>query len=477
MVLDDHEQTEEKVIIPRWRACLSGIISKFHNRRSWVVVMFLLGTADMLMNLTNFVVLSDEGLSYGLVIGPPSRDLWISMCVFTIVGTLLYFPETVNTFSALYTTDGDTVLPIHLELGVTLLFEHIPLAIIDYFVARCRRQFTTKVASWCHSVRLAFIFLRLVWYAHIEGGKLRKNDKYQLKQVFVLLCCLLFCVTIAFNIMNWYWEPDTKVKAYHLQNVSVYLLRYPSPPEQLTFLIPLTDVLRRQSGENLDNAQLTDSLSTFFISKGNLNFNTSIISRYMCNVSEESPLECEGTKWLHFRFIYALSEWSPYGEIRYNFARVCRESSSETCVDSEVMLKNGWRLFFYEAHKVIDAITNMTVQVNVSAPFRKAYTHPMPRYSSEVPVCAHLQPDSISCIGWTTWHFIPKWMSWPSAADVCSSLCTVESNIVPVIDSLLDKLLIWLSPFLTHQATHWRDIGWKTIGLLWMCGWGTWAET
>src|SRR6218665_496692 len=396
-VLDDNEQTEEKVIIPRWRECLSGIVSKLHKRRSWVVVMFLLGTADMMMNLTNFVQLSDEGLSYGLVIGPPSGDVWISMCVFTIAGTLLYFPKTINTFSGLHTTDGDTYLPIHLELGVTLLFEHIPLAIVDYFVARCRRQFTTKVATWCHSVRLVFIFLRLVWYAHIEGGKLRKNDKHEIKQVIVLVCCLLYCVTIAFNIMNWRWEPDTNVKDYHLKNVSVYLLKHPSPPEQLTFRINLTDVLGRQSGKNLDNAQLTNSLSKFFISKGNLNFTTSIISRYICNVSEESPLECEGTKWLSFRFMSALSKWSPYGEIRYNFARVCRESSNETCVDSKVMLKNGWRLFFYEAHKVIDAITNMTVEVNVSPAFWKVYTHPMPRYSSQVPVCSHLQPSSIAC--------------------------------------------------------------------------------
>ena len=86
----------------RWRAALSAIYAKLRTRRSWVAAMFILGTVDVILNLVNFVQMSSPDLNYGLVIGPPTRDLWICMCVFTVLGTLLYIPETINTFSALY---------------------------------------------------------------------------------------------------------------------------------------------------------------------------------------------------------------------------------------------------------------------------------------------------------------------------------------------------------------------------------------
>lgn len=91
---------------PRWRTLLTVIYSKLRTKRSWVAVMFVLGTVDMALNLVNFIQTSSPDLSYGLVIGPPTRDLWISMCVFTVFGTLLYIPETINTFSALYRLAG-----------------------------------------------------------------------------------------------------------------------------------------------------------------------------------------------------------------------------------------------------------------------------------------------------------------------------------------------------------------------------------
>jgi len=51
---------------------------------------------------------------------------------------------------------------------VTLLLEHIPLAATDYFVARCRREYTTNVETVCGIVRIIFIFLRLIWYDTIK---------------------------------------------------------------------------------------------------------------------------------------------------------------------------------------------------------------------------------------------------------------------------------------------------------------------
>jgi len=70
--------------------------------RTWVVTMFMLGSLDVMLNLVNFVQLSSDELNYGLVIGPPTQEVWTSLCVFTVFGTLLYIPESINTFSVLY---------------------------------------------------------------------------------------------------------------------------------------------------------------------------------------------------------------------------------------------------------------------------------------------------------------------------------------------------------------------------------------
>jgi len=87
---------------PRWRVLANELLAKLRTRRTWVVTMFILGTLDVVMNLVNFVYLSSDELNYGLVIGPPTQDLWTSLCVFTVIGTLLYIPESINTFSVLY---------------------------------------------------------------------------------------------------------------------------------------------------------------------------------------------------------------------------------------------------------------------------------------------------------------------------------------------------------------------------------------
>ena len=86
----------------RWRVVANEVLAKLRTRRTWVATMFVLGTLDVTLNLVNFVQLSSDELNYGLVIGPPSQDLWTSLCVFTVFGTLLYIPESINTFSVLY---------------------------------------------------------------------------------------------------------------------------------------------------------------------------------------------------------------------------------------------------------------------------------------------------------------------------------------------------------------------------------------
>ena len=85
-----------------WTGVFLELLYQLRTRRSWVVAMLIVGTMDMLFNVANLVQMSADDLNYVLVIGPPPRDFWICLCFFTIVGTVLYIPETINTVSALY---------------------------------------------------------------------------------------------------------------------------------------------------------------------------------------------------------------------------------------------------------------------------------------------------------------------------------------------------------------------------------------
>jgi len=58
---------------PRWRVALTRVLAKLRTRRSWVAVMFVIGTVDVVLNLVNYVQLSADELNYGLVIGPPTH--------------------------------------------------------------------------------------------------------------------------------------------------------------------------------------------------------------------------------------------------------------------------------------------------------------------------------------------------------------------------------------------------------------------
>jgi len=84
-----------------WTGVCIELLYPLGPRSSWVAAMLVVGTADMLFNVTNLVQMSSVDLNYVLVIGPPTRDMWISLCFFTVVGTVLYIPETINTVSAI----------------------------------------------------------------------------------------------------------------------------------------------------------------------------------------------------------------------------------------------------------------------------------------------------------------------------------------------------------------------------------------
>jgi len=89
-----------------------------------------------------------------------------------------------------------------------------------------------------------------VRYAHIEGKKITKNDKYEVKQILTMISCLLFAIAIAFPFMNWRYEPEGRLQAHHLTNVSIFMLKRPPPPEGLRYTIDVTKELQSQGWDD-----------------------------------------------------------------------------------------------------------------------------------------------------------------------------------------------------------------------------------
>lgn len=356
--------------------------------KTWVGCMIGMSTLDIFLNLANFVRMSDDDLNYGLVIGPPSRVLWYTLLIFTCISWLLYVPETLNSLSVLYSPARETYFSIAVEMTITLIFKHIPLSTVVYFVGRCRREYTTSLESVCNGFRLVHILARLVWYAHLEGRKLKRNDKHVLQKSFVLLSLLLFGVATSFVIKNWRNEPDTRLKRYHLVNVSILmlsenhvetLLGEKFPPEIKYFSFEISDLLRHH-GYNVERAALVQSILV-------IKQRRSLTSDYICNSSNGyqkiKPLECDKeTKLLRFHFVFhAKTITSPYGEIRYNFAKLSDLSNSNkkhnnphkqphndtdigvadsnkyNCTDTDEEPKKKWKLYYLESTKFYSNLT------------------------------------------------------------------------------------------------------------------------
>jgi len=95
-------------------------------------------------------------------------------------------------------------------------------------------------------------------YAHIEGKKIKKNDKYEVKQILVMTICLLFSVAMAFPFMSWRHEPKGQLQPHHLENVSIFMLKRHRPPEGLWYTLDLTELLQEQ-GWDARNSSLIPS--------------------------------------------------------------------------------------------------------------------------------------------------------------------------------------------------------------------------
>ena len=103
-------------------------------------------------------------------------------------------------------------------------------------------------------------------YAHIEGKKIKKNDKHEVKQILVMIICLLISIAIAFPFMNWRHEPKGQLKAHHLTNVSIFMLRRPPPPEGLWYTFELTELLEKQGWDDRNSSLIPSAWEIYKVS-------------------------------------------------------------------------------------------------------------------------------------------------------------------------------------------------------------------
>ena len=381
---------------------------KLRTRFTWVGIMFLLGTSDMLMQWVNLADLSSPQQEHGLVLGPPTYITWVTLFSFTILGTVAYIPETINTFSVFF-RDGQTLVPLTLELLATLTLEHIPLSAISYVISNCRISYASVVQTGCGALRILFVFVRLLWYAHLEGKMLMKHDETKLKKGFFMLCCALYAFTMAFPVMVWRERPSLHLSESDVRNVSIYLLK--APMLQQGGLSHLNiDYLLRKQGRSLEYPYVIRSLTPIFERRDH-----GVHARYTCNLNASHvPKECLDTEALCLKFIYVPNAGSgPYGQILYNFAKVStsdtftyenttssgvvyRNLNNQTavngtaqpvdisgCRQSRDALMHGWGLHYFNTeHK-------SSKPIQVFNPWKGTCTNPTPRYDPNIDVCSY----------------------------------------------------------------------------------------
>ena len=363
---------------------VSYIRAKLRTRLSWATGMFILGTTDMLVNLLNCLDLTRADLARGLMMGPPTLALWVSLCVFTGVGTIIYIPETINTFSVFF-NDGRCLVPIHLELLVTLPLESIPLAGINYFICRCRRNYTTGLQTMCGTFRIMFVFIRLVWHAHLQGKLLKPDSKKKMYKGFFMGCCALFACMMAFPVMSWRESPPLTLADDDIKNVSIYFLKAPFADNQKVYNQTITDLIELE-GYTRQKSSLVPSLLPIK-QAGVYGFNAT----YPCNENTTfMPVECRHGSQLHFKFIYVPnSPGGPYGEIRFNFAEVIEDpvraaALNTSCVMTGRQVKDNWRLYYFYTTPVV---LKGRRYIRVTSPWLGTCTTTFPWYDSTIQVC------------------------------------------------------------------------------------------
>lgn len=383
---------------------------------------------------------SDGDQAFSLIVGPPPIQFWAALCLFTVVRAAIYFLETINTFSALRKNgagEGDTIVPLHLELTCTMSAAYIPLSFVDFLLTKCWRLYSSDTASLGHVIRLAFLSVRLIWYAHIEGRKLRKNDRHEIPQVMIIVCCTLLAVMTSFPVSIMRFKSELNA-TQELSPVSIFVVHgsaLEDPPVQryvdsvgCAFGMCSSKAATMSEGGRCAVADRTD-LNSFSRDRWKLLVRSvqalyelrpkQFAAEYECKDSSSnySPSECfsktadgddgdnDGASKCTIRFRFSFlpaSKVSRYGQVAYNYARLC-PAAHNRCANFATELSGGWRLVYYQA--VANNNNNNNVLADnsssgggggVSLAFLRAFIQPKLKYDSRIDACStadELVPD------------------------------------------------------------------------------------
>lgn len=418
-VVTPRERRTSGVVIPGWIQRLTTIASrKTMSKRAWAAALFLLGTLDLAASVFHLVRTSDGEQAFSLIVGPPPIQFWAALCLFTAVRAALYLPETINTLSALRgnAVDGDTMVPLHLELTCTMSAAYIPLSFVDFLLTKCWRLYSSDAASLSHVTRLTFLSARLIWYAHIEGRKFRKNDRHEIPQVMIIVCCTLLAVMTSFPVSIMRFKSELNA-TQELSSVSIFVVHSPAfedPPVQryansvgCAFAMCSKKTATLSEGR-CAGADGTD-LNSFSTDKWRLLVRSvqalyelrpkQFAVEYECKDSPNSPSECfsnatddgvdDGASKckILFRFSFlSASKVCRYGRVAYNYARLCPARNS--CENFATEMSGGWHLVYYQATDS-DVVAGYSGGSSiVSLAFLRAFIQPKLKYDSRIDACS-----------------------------------------------------------------------------------------
>ena len=379
----EEEALDSEAMVQTTHGCTaSKCLAKTHTRGVWVLIMMLLGTFDVFISWMNVLEMARVDVRHGLITGAPPAAAWRSLIAFSVVSSAFYIVETANTFSV-FCCGGTTAVSLIYELAFTLALKHLPLNALNYYIALCRSQYFTLTQTLCGTSHMSYGFVRMLWYAHMEGKILHLSEGSRLRNGVFLLCCALFATSMAMPVMCWRSLPSTSLEDAAIRNTSLFLFNGEHFNATCLPDCNVSELVLAQGGD-LRRPSLIANLHRV-ISAGPAGLMVASECRQHVNHSF-TPEECHASDSLLFKFIYHKKiSGSPYGTIRYNFATVTGPelAPNGTCVDSETEF--SWGLYYLSVKPHVRG-SNLSIIVN--RPWKYACITPTPWYDERIDVCA-----------------------------------------------------------------------------------------
>ena len=344
-------------------------------------------------------------MRYGIVIGPPILPLWILLFVFTVLRSAGYIVEVVNSLTV-FMCDGQTRIPVVREQLLVISVSVIPLSAVNFLISKSRNTYTSTLFTLCGTSSIVYIFVRFMWYAHMEGKKLaKKDDGYKISKGLFMLLCTLYAVSMSFPVMCWRGTVGTKLRDVYTDPVDIYLLKAPFLEYHRLDNYSMNHVLEVH-GRPISDPYVVHSISHIVDAGPDGYLAPHICSKTLSSVNATFQLPlCEQGGVVMFKFIYSSDFKScPFGSISYSYAWLDTDSvqsvvpDDATCVPSLQDFDDGWRLHYF---RTAFTVRNRTRYALVGSPWEHSITTPQPMYDPSIQVCHSIETSTDSTVNST----------------------------------------------------------------------------